>query len=256
MQSAVSVETDSRVAVITIRRPEARNAVDAAVAAGIESALDRLESEDDLWAGVLAGEGPVFCAGADLRAIASGQAERLSTPRGGFAGVTRRQRRKPLIAAVEGPALAGGFEIVLACDMVVASRNAVFGLPEVRRSLVATGGGLFRLPRSVGAKVAMEMVLCGDPITAERAWQLGVVNRVVDTDAALREALGLAAKVVANAPVAVRESRRVLSLAWGSDDRSLWAETGVAASTVAASEDFAEGPRAFLEGRDPVWRGC
>lgn len=251
----VGFEATGRVAVITIRRPEARNAIDGAVAAGIEASLDNLECDDQLWAGVLAGEGPVFCAGADLRAIASGQSDRLATRRGGFAGLTRRQRRKPLVAAVEGPALAGGFEIVLACDMVVASRKAVFGLPEVRRSLVATGGGLFRLPRSVGAKVAMEMILCGEPITAERAWQLGLVNRVVDAGSALQMGIELASKVVGNAPIAVRESRRVVEMAFATDDRSLWNEIGLAASAVASSEDFSEGPRAFLEGRDPVWKG-
>ncbi|MDQ1394296.1 MAG: enoyl-CoA hydratase [Acidimicrobiaceae bacterium] len=245
----------NRVAVITIGRPEARNAVDGAVATGIENAIDRMEADPECWAGILAGEGPVFCAGADLKAIASGHAAGLRTERGGFAGLVNRDRSKPLIAAVDGPALAGGFEMVLACDLVVASRRAVFGLPEVKRSLVAAGGGLFRLPRTVGPKVAMELILTGDPIAAELAYELGLVNVLVDSGEALAGARSLAARIVANAPHAVWASRSVAAKAMSEDDATLWKLTAEAFAKVGKTDDFIEGPRAFIEKRPAKWQG-
>ena len=252
----VDYDQRGRVAVVTINRPEARNAVNGDVAAGIEGAIDRIEGDDDTWVAVLAGAGPVFSAGADLKAIASGQAAGLSTERGGFAGLVRRQRTKPLIAAVDGPALAGGCEIVLACDLVVASTNATFGVPEVKRSLVAAGGGLFRLPAALPQKVAMELVLTGDPIPAERAHALGMVNVVVDAGTAVDGAIALAERICANAPVAVRESRRVVLTALGVDrEDELWRLSNEAFARVAATEDFGEGPRAFIEKRAPAWKG-
>ena len=157
----VDFEVRDRIAIITLNRPEARNAVSQQLAEDLEAAIDRLEADEDLWIGILCGNGPAFCAGADLKAIASGEA-RLTTRRGGFAGLVRRTRTKPLIAAVEGPAVAGGTEIVLSCDLVVASTTARFGLPEVKRSLVANAGGLFRLPRALPRNVAMELALTGD----------------------------------------------------------------------------------------------
>jgi enoyl-CoA hydratase len=244
-----------RVAIITIGRPEARNAVDGAVATGIEHAIDRLESDPECWAGIITGEGPVFCAGADLKAIASGQAATLRTERGGFAGFVNRQRAKPIIAAVDGPALAGGFEIVLACDLVVASRRAIFGLPEVKRSLVAAGGGLFRLPRAVGPKVAMELILTGDPIGAELAYELGLVNILVDPGEAVSAARAMAARIVANAPHAVWASRSVAAQAMSEDDATLWRLTAEAFAKVGKTDDFTEGPRAFIEKRPAVWQG-
>jgi enoyl-CoA hydratase len=244
-----------RVAIITIRRPEARNAVNGSVATGIEQAIDRLEANADCWAAVLAAEGPVFCAGADLKAIASGQAASLRTQRGGFAGLVERERTKPIVAAVDGPALAGGFEVVLACDMVVASRQAMFGLPEVKRSLVAAAGGLFHLPRAVGPKVAMELILTGDPISAERAYELGLINQLVEPGEALDAAMALAGRVVANAPHAVWESRGVAAHALSHDDAALWKMTAAAFSRVGRTDDFAEGPRAFIEKRPPIWQG-
>src|SRR3989442_14881612 len=168
----VEYEQRGRIAVLTINRPEARNAVNGEVAQGMEGGIDRLEDDPEVWAGVVAGEGPVFSAGADLKVIAAGSPAELQTERGGFGGIARRERTKPLVAAVDGPALAGGCEIALACDLIVASKNAAFGLPEVKRSLVAAAGGLFRLPRALPPKVAMEVVLTGDPITAERAYDL------------------------------------------------------------------------------------
>jgi enoyl-CoA hydratase len=251
----IDYEVEDRVALITLRRPEARNAVNGEVAAGIEAAIDKLEADPEVWVGILAAEGPVFSAGADLKAIAAGQANSLNTPRGGFGGITRRDRDKPIIAAVDGPALAGGCEIALACDVIVASRRALFGLPEVKRSLLAAAGGLFRLPRTVGPKVAMEAILTGDPISAERAYHLGMVNQLVEPGEALGAARAVAARVVVNAPIAVWESRRVALGALTSDDETLWQMTFDGFSLVGRSEDFSEGPRAFIEKRPPVWKG-
>jgi enoyl-CoA hydratase len=251
----IDYDVHDRLAVITIRRPEARNAINGEVASGIESAIDRLEDDPDIWAGVLAGEGPVFSAGADLKAIAAGQARSLQTERGGFAGIVQRERSKPLVAAVDGAALAGGCEIVLACDLIVASRRAIFGLPEVKRSLVAAAGGLFRLPRGLGPKVAMEAILTGDPISAERAHELGLVNQLVEAGEALDAAMALARRIVVNAPLAVRESRRVALAAFATDDATLWRMTAKAFSQVAQTDDFSEGPRAFIEKRAPIWTG-
>ncbi len=251
----VEYEPDGHIAVITIRRPEARNAVNGDVAKGMEAAIDSLEGDDNVWIGVVAGEGSVFCAGADLKAIAAGQAGDLQTERGGFGGIAGRDRTKPLIAAVDGPALAGGCEIALACDLIVASTNAAFGLPEVKRSLVAAAGGLFRLPRVLPPKIAMEVVLTGDPITAERAYHLGMVNELVEAGQALTAARALAERIAVNAPLAVRASRQVVLAAPTHDDETLWKMSGRAMATVAGSEDFAEGPRAFIEKRPPVWKG-
>ena len=252
----VELKPNGHTAVITIRRPEARNAVNAEVASGIEAAIDELESNDDLWVGVLAGEGPVFCAGADLKAVASGQAAGLNTSRGGFAGFVKRDREKPVIAAVDGPALAGGCEITLACDLVVASRAASFGVPEVKRSLVAAGGGLFRLPRALPRNIAMELALTGDPITAERAQELGLVNALVEPGEALDAALALAERINANAPLAVRASRRVLLGAYEPvEDDEHWIRSNGAFARIAQTQDFQEGPRAFIEKRPPSWSG-
>ena len=251
----VEYEKRGRVAVITIRRPEARNAVNGEVSQAMEAAIDRLESEEDTWVGVITGEGTVFSAGADLKAIASGQAGSINTERGGFGGIVRRERTKPVIAAVDGPALAGGCEMVLACDMVVASANAAFGLPEVKRSLVAAAGGLFRLPRSIPRMVAMEVALTGDPIPAERAFQLGLINELVEPGQALAGALELAERICANAPLAVRESRQIVLAAQSSDDATLWRMTEQSFGRIVRTEDFSEGPRAFIEKRPPVWKG-
>jgi enoyl-CoA hydratase len=251
----VDYEVKGRVGLITIRRPEARNAVNGDVANGMEAALDRLEDDAGAWVGVVTGEGPVFSAGADLKAIASGQIGSLSTRRGGFAGITRRERSKPLIAAVDGPALAGGCEIVLSCDLVVASEAASFGIPEVKRSLVAAAGGLFRLPRAIPRAVAMELALTGDPIRAQRAFDLGLVNVVVAAGGAVEAAVELAERICANAPLAVRESRTIVAAAQTAGDDELWRMTGEATARLAGTEDFSEGPRAFIEKRQPVWKG-
>jgi enoyl-CoA hydratase len=251
----VEYRQEGRVAVLTINRPEARNAVNGDVARTMEQGLDRLEEDEDIWVGIVTGAGPVFSAGADLKAIASGQAADLQTKRGGFGGIAARQRTKPLIAAVDGPALAGGTEIVLSCDLVVASTNARFGIPEVKRSLVAAAGGLFRLPRALPRNIAMELALTGDPIDAERAHHFGLVNELVEPGKALEAALALAERVTVNAPIAVRESRRVLLDGMLADDDTAWKITFDAMAKAMATEDFAEGPRAFIEKRAPEWKG-
>ena len=251
----VDYEVIGRVAVLTINRPEARNAVNGDVANGMEAAIDKLEADDDVWVGIVTGAGPVFCAGADLKAIASGKAGDLQTRRGGFAGITRRERTKPMIAAVDGPALAGGTEIVLSCDMVVASSNATFGIPEVKRSLVAAAGGLFRLPRALPPAIALELAMTGDPISAERAAHFGLINQVVEPGQAKEAALALAERITANAPIAVRQSRRVVMAALGAGDDELWKVTGEAMAVAMSTEDFQEGPRAFIEKRAPQWKG-
>jgi enoyl-CoA hydratase len=251
----VDVEIRGRVVVLTIRRPEARNAVNGEVAEAMEAGIDRLEADDALWVGVVAGDGPVFSAGADLKEVAAGNIARLTTKRGGFAGIASRDRRKPLIAAVEGPALAGGCEIALACDAIVASTAASFGIPEVKRSLVAAAGGLFRLPRALPRNIALELAMTGDPIDATRAHQFGMVNQLVDPGEALEAALSFADRICANAPVAVRESRRVVLDGATADDGTAWDLTNKAMMATVSTEDFQEGPRAFIEKRPPEWKG-
>jgi len=252
---AVDFEQRGPFAVVTINRPEARNAVNGAVAQGIEEAIDRIEADDGIWVGILTGEPPVFCAGADLKEINAGNAANLQTKRGGFGGIVQRERTKPIIAAVDGPALAGGTEIVVSCDLVVASTTATFGIPEVKRSLVAAAGGLFRLGRKIPLNIAMELTLTGDPITAEIAHHHGLVNRLVEPGEALDAAIGLAERICANAPVAVRESRRVVIEATNAPDDVGWKMSLDGMAAAMSSEDFGEGVTAFIEKRPPVWKG-
>jgi enoyl-CoA hydratase len=253
--SAIEYRVADHLAVITINRPEARNAVNADVAEGIEAAIDRVEGDDDVWLAMLTGVPPVFCAGADLKVIAAGGGASIHTERGGFAGFTMRERTKPVIAAVDGPALAGGTEIVLACDLVVASRSATFGIPEVKRSLAAGAGGLFRLGRKIPLNVAMECALTGDPISAERAYGFGLVNVLCEEGRALEEAAVLAGRVLANAPVAVRESRAVVAECTFGPDDVAWRRSGQAMARAVRSEDNREGLTAFIEKRPPRWTG-
>jgi enoyl-CoA hydratase len=252
---AVDFEQRGPFAVVKINRPEARNAVNGAVAQGIEEAIDRIEADDGIWVGILTGEPPVFCAGADLKEINAGNAANLQTKRGGFGGIVQRARTKPIIAAVDGPALAGGTEIVVSCDLVVASTTATFGIPEVKRSLVAAAGGLFRLGRKIPLNVAMELALTGDPITAEVAHHHGLVNRLVEPGEALDAAIALADRICANAPVAVRESRRVVIEATNAPDDVGWKMSLEGMAAAMSSEDFGEGLTAFIEKRRPVWKG-
>jgi enoyl-CoA hydratase len=256
----VRYETRGRVALLTLNRPEARNAINGDVAQAMEAAVDQMEADPDVWIGVLRAntegqERPVFCAGADLKAINSGDAAQLNTPRGGFAGFVYRERRKPVIVAVDGLATAGGCEIVLACDMVVATTRSSFGLAEVKRNLIAAAGGLFRLPRAIGQAAAMEVILTGEPLPAERAYHLGLVTRLVEPGAAVDAAIELANKICENAPLAVWASRRVVLAAAHESDDVLKQMTNREFAAVMASEDTKEGLTAFIEKRAPNWKG-
>lgn len=251
----IETEIQGNVLVITINRPEAKNAVNTAVATGIEAAIDELEGNDDLWIGILAAAGDVFSAGADLKEINSGNAAGLMTQRGGFGGIVYRERRKPIIAAVDGLATAGGCEMVLGCDLVVASTRASFGLAEVKRNLVAGAGGLFRLPRVLPPNIAMEAVLTATPISAERAHGFGMVNRLTEPGEALAGALELAAEITVNAPIAVYESRGVVRAAMSTDEEALKKATDTAFGVALSSQDTSEGLTAFIEKRKPVWTG-
>jgi enoyl-CoA hydratase len=260
MSDIVTYEVRGRVALITLNRPEARNAVNGDVAGGLEAAIDRMEADDDVWIGILTAntesqERPVFSAGADLKALNAGEGAALSTERGGFAGFVYRDRRKPVIVAVDGLATAGGCEIVLAADLVVATTRSAFGLAEVKRNLIAGAGGLFRLPRAIGQAAAMEAILTGEPIPAPRAYELGLVSRLVEPGQALDEAFRLADQITANAPLAVWASRRVVLAAAYADDETLKRLTNEQFATVLGSEDTKEGLTAFIEKRPPNWKG-
>jgi len=249
----VLTERRDRVFLITINRPEQRNAVNAAVAAGIARALDELDADAGLSVGVLFGAGKGFCAGMDLKAFVAG--ERPWVEGRGFAGITQRSADKPLIAAVEGFALAGGLEVALACDMIVAARGARLGIPEVKRSLVAAGGGLLRLPRAVPRNVAMELALTGDPIEAERAHELGLVNRLAKPGEALAAALELAGTIAANGPLALAATKRILAESADWPDSEFFERQAPIRDPVFDSEDAREGATAFAERRAPVWKG-
>ena len=255
----VDYELHGHVAVMTINRPNARNAVNTDVAQGLEAAIDQLEADDAAWVGIITGarteKGWIFCAGADLKQM-SVDPGGMSTARGGFAGFVQRERTKPVIAAVDGPALAGGTEIVLACDMVVASETAVFGIPEVKRNLVAAAGGLFRLPRKIPRNIAMELALTGRlDFPAERAHHFGLVNKLTAEGEALAGALELATQVTEAAPLAVRESRAIVLAATDQPDEIGWKLSGEGIMKMFSTEDFSEGLNAFIEKRPPVWKG-
>ncbi|HWK28049.1 MAG TPA: crotonase/enoyl-CoA hydratase family protein [Solirubrobacter sp.] len=245
-----------RVATLVIDRAARANAIDLATAQALSHAFDALDADDDVWAIVLTGAGErVFCAGMDLRAVEAGQAAAINGVPGGFAGLVRRELSKPVIAAVNGAALGGGFEIALACDLVVAARNARFGLPEVTRGLIAASGGLVRLPHRLPPALALELILCGDPIDAERAAALGLVNRVVDENHALDAALELADRIVANGPLAVRASKRLALRSLVAGEPAAWGLNDELAAAVGASADAAEGAAAAAERRPPRWTG-
>jgi enoyl-CoA hydratase len=249
----VLVERREGVQVITINRPAAKNALDRAVAEGIAAAVDELDASDDLRVGVLTGAGGTFSAGMDLKAFLRGETPAIEGR--GLCGITQAPPRKPLIAAVEGWALAGGFELLLACDLIVAAETARFGVPEVKRSLVAAGGAALQLPRRVPFNVALEMLLTGDPLSAVRAAELGLVNRLTAEGQALDGALELAATIAANGPLAVAATKAV---ARGSADWTFdagWDEQAGIIGPVFASEDAREGATAFAEKRPPVWKG-
>ena len=253
MSDSVLTDVVEGVLVVTINRPQAKNAINKAAAEGIGAAMDRLDSDDGLFVGVITGAGGTFSAGMDLKAFLAG--EKPHVPGRGFAGLVERPPSTPLIAAVEGFALAGGFEIALACDLIVAAENASFGLPEVKRGLLAGGGGLLRLPRKAGLPKATEWALTGDRVSAAEAHAAGVVNRLVPPGQALDAALDLARRIAANGPLAVQGTKRILTegLEWPAVEA--FARQWEIYEPVRASEDAKEGARAFTEKREPVWRG-
>ena len=253
MTTEVLVDSSDGIYTITINRPEARNAMTLAAAKAIAAALDELDSRDDLRIGILTGAGGNFCAGMDLKGFLRG--ERPSLPDRGFGGLTRKPPRKPLIAAVEGYALAGGFELVLACDLVVASESAQFGIPEVKRGLAAAAGGLVRLPRQLPYRIALELALTGDMFPAQRAYEYGLINRMVAPGEALAAAKKLAQTISANGPLSVAASKRVIieSQDWSSEE--VWDKQAALTEHVFTSADAREGSAAFAEKRKPVWQG-
>jgi enoyl-CoA hydratase len=252
-EPAVLTERRERVLLITLNRPDQRNAVNAALAEGVSDALDLLDADDDLTLGVLTGAGRGFCAGMDLKAFVQG--ERPYSEGRGFAGITQGPPRKPIIAAIEGFAVAGGLEVALSCDLIVAARGAKLGIPEAKRSLVAAAGALIRLPRRIPYHVAMELALTGDPIAAERGHELGLVNVLAEPGGAVDAALELAGRVAANGPLALGASKRILveGRDWSEDEA--WDKQRELTTPVLASEDAQEGAKAFAEKREPVWRG-
>jgi enoyl-CoA hydratase len=251
--SEVLVEYEAGLSIITINRPQARNAINRAVSYGVCQAVDELEARDDLRVGILTGAGGTFCSGMDLKAFLAGEAIRVEGR--GILGIVYQPPRKPLIAAVEGYALAGGFEAVLACDLTVAARNAQFGLPEAKRGLAAGAGGLIRLPRLIPPRIAMELALTGDMMTAERAAQYGLVNVLTEPGQALEEAKRLAAKIIANAPLSVAASKRVIVEQRDWPLGEMFARQEDITGPVLRSADAREGAAAFAEKRKPNWKG-
>lgn len=253
MSDAVLTEDADGVLVITLNRPEAKNAVNHAVAEGMAAALDELESRDDLTLGIVTGAGGTFSAGMDLKAFLTG--EDPTAGGRGFAGICQKPPRKPLIAAVEGWALAGGCEIALACDLIVAAEDAKFGIPEVKRSLVAAAGGLLRLPRRLPPSIAMELALTGDPLSAADAHRYGLVNSLAPAGGALEAARALAARILPNGPLALAATKQIMAAAldWTIDEG--FEKQGPIMAPVFTSEDSREGARAFAEKRPPIWKG-
>jgi enoyl-CoA hydratase len=249
----VVAEPRGDVLLITINRPEVRNAVNGAVAEGIAGALDRLDGDDGLSVGVLTGAGGFFCAGMDLGAFVKGESPWFGDR--GFAGIAQRASQKPLIAAIEGFAVAGGMEIALACDLIVAAKGAKMGIPEAKRSLVAAGGALLRLPQRMPYHVVMELALTGDPMPAERFHEFGVVNRLAEPGTAVDVAVELAERLARSGPLAVIASKRILQEQYDWSTTEMWEKQGAISGPVFASEDSKEGANAFKEKREPVWKG-
>jgi enoyl-CoA hydratase/carnithine racemase len=246
----VRVERRGRIQIITLAREHKRNAIDASITAGLDAALNELEDDPWLWCGILTGGTTVFSAGADL---SSGPGD--PTPRGGIAGIIRRDRTKPLIAAVEGLALGGGFELLLCCDVVVAATTAQFGLPEPKRGLMPDFGGAFRVTRVLPANIARELLLTARNLSADRAERLGLINTVTEPGAALDTAVELAETICANAPLAVREALTIANREINGDEDEIWARSDAAHARLLASRDVIEGIGAFFERRAPTWSG-
>ena len=253
MSEEVLVSKENGVMIITINRPEAKNAVNRAVSFAVCEAIDELESSRDLTVGVLTGAGGTFSAGMDLKAFLKG--EQIVVEGRGMCGISQNPPQKPLIAAVEGFALGGGFELAMCCDLVVAAEDAKLGMPEAKRGLLAGGGGLLRTPRQAPLRVAMEMALIGDFIDPRRAYEVGLVNRVTESGGALDVAKDLAAKIAANGPLAVAGSKKIILESREWSDAEMWEKQDAILKPVFASEDAQEGPRAFAEKRSPQWKG-
>lgn len=247
---------EAGIALVTLNRPEKMNAVSPALAEALDAAVKRSEADPQVTVVILTSSNDrAFCAGADLEAVTRGEGPRLSTVDGGFAGFVYAKREKPWIAAVRGSAVAGGMEISIACDMTVAAEDAKFGLPEPKRGLLAGAGGVTRLSRTIPRRIAVEMVATGDSIDARRAYEVGLVNRVVPVDQLMPEALALARRIAANAPLAVRWAVKLAREADVLDDESARKRTEEAIAVLRVTEDWKEGPRAFVEKRPPVWQG-
>ncbi len=251
--AVVELERRGSIALVTLNRPEARNAISPEVSNAMVGVLDECEDDAAVRAVVITGAGDVFCAGADLKVIASGRGPEITKVKGGFGGFVQRDFPKPLIAAVNGPALAGGFEIVLSCDVVVAADDSRFGIPEVQRGLIAAAGGLIRLPKRVPLAAALEMAMTGDPITVDRAHTLGLVNRVVPRERVVDEAIALAERIGENSPIAVRSSKRLLRETLELSEADAWQRNNALSGEVWASGDTVEGATAFAEKRKPTW---
>ncbi len=252
-EQVVLVDVEDGIMTVTLNRPKAKNAANKALADGVAAAMDELDSNNDIRVAIITGAGGTFCSGMDLKAFVSGE---LPVVEGrGFAGITERGPKKPLIAAVEGYALAGGLELMISCDLIVAADNAQFGIPEVKRGLAAAAGGLMKLPRQIPSRLAMELALTGDFIGAPRAAEMGLINEVVPAGTALEGAKALAARICANGPLAVQVSKQVVvqSAQWSEDEQ--WVKQQELTSPVFSSEDAIEGSVAFAEKRAPNWKG-
>ena len=252
-EAVVLTEARDGVLVITLNRPKAKNAVNKATAEAVSAALDQLESDDSLRVGIITGAGGTFCSGMDLKAFVTGEMPMVEGY--GFAGLVERQVSKPLIAAVEGYALAGGFEVAISCDLIVAAEDSQFGIPEVKRGLAAAAGGLVKLPKQIAPRLAMELALTGDFISAGRAADIGLINNVVAPGTALEAATAQAAKIAANGPLAVARSKQVIAAAQDWSSEEMFDRQNAVLKDVLTSEDAIEGATAFAEKRAPVWKG-
>lgn len=253
----VSLEMiDTHIALVSLRRPEARNAINGAATEAMRQIVETVENDPEIWIAILTGEGgKAFCAGADLKEVSAGGMAKLIDPVAGFAAFVHAEKSKIWIAAVDGVAMAGGFELALACDMIVASDDARFALPEVKRGLIAAAGGIYRLPRTLPRAIALELIATGDPLPASRALEMGLINRMVPKANVLDTALGLARQIRENAPIAVRESLKVARCTFDKTDSDLNRLSLAAQDRVMKTADFAEGPLAFIEKRLPRWEG-